>query len=451
MTKIHFRLFALALLAILTLGQSHTAVAQTNLLNNPSFEEPYVNGAAQGWGRWHEDSGEKKDCNTLRYVVQPSWGSEFNTALILDGSRSQQVGNQFDTWRGGVVQDVTNLTPGTTYRFSVWGWARATNEQYPAPSDTSVNIRVRVGIDPTGGGNWSSPSIVWGNAVSPHDNWQQAVVETAATGNKISVFVEADFSGPNQCRAHLDSWFDKAELIAVNAAPAPTNTPVPQPAAPQPPAPQPTAVPPTAVPEPTAEPTATTEPSPTPIPPTETPAGGSICVNAFGDNNGNGLNDPTEGYMAGVRFVVAQGNTLMGEGVSSGTPDPVCFDGLPVGPYQVGVTLPNTLEPTTATNITVNASQGQTLGLEFGTRVRGSQPPATEIAQGGDTGDTTGVDDPATSPTDETETGATDDDATSSESGGLPTWAIVAIVVGGIAFLALFGLIIYLITLLRKQ
>ncbi len=446
MTKIRFRLFALALLAILMLGQPHTAVGQTNLLNNPSFEEPYVNGAAQGWGRWHEDSGEKKDCNTQRYVVQPMWGPEFNTALILDGARSQQVGNQFDTWRGGVVQDVTNLTAGTTYRFSVWSWARGTNNQYPAPSDTSVNIRVRVGIDPNGGGNWTSPSIVWGNAISPHDNWQQAVVETAVTGDRISVFVEADFSGPNQCRAHLDSWFDKAELIAVNTAPPPTNTPVPaapQPPAPQPPAVQPTAVPPTAVPDPTA----TTQPSPTPIPPTPTPAGGSLCVNSFGDTNGNGLNDLDEGYMAGVRIAVAQGNTLVGEGVSSGTPDPVCFDGLPAGPYQVGVTLPNTLEPTTATNITVNVSQGQTLGLEFGTRVRGSQPPATEIAQGDATGDNG---DP-TSPTDDTDV---TDDAVSSDnddSSGLPTWATIAIVVGSIAFLALFGLIIYLITLLRKQ
>ncbi|MCA9980565.1 MAG: hypothetical protein KDD89_07030, partial [Anaerolineales bacterium] len=165
------------------------------------------------------------------------------------------------------------------------------------------------------------------------------------------------------------------------------------------------------------------------------------------------LNDADEGYMAGVRFAVAQGNTLVGEGVSSGTATPVCFDGLPAGTYQIGQTLPNTLEPTTATNITVDLQQGQTLGLEFGTRVKGSggaiattqpAPAPTEIAQGGNGGSEAGDNGGVANP----ETPATGGE---SDGGGLPTWAIVAIVVGGLAFLAMIGLVVYLVTQLQKQ
>jgi hypothetical protein len=431
MTKFRLSLFLLSLFALLAMGGQ--VQAQANL-TNPSFEEPYsADGAPQGWGRWHEDSGTKKDCATERYVFMPKWSGEQNTALILDGARSAHIGNQFDPWRAGLLQTV-NVTPGTTYRFSVWGRGRGSNEQYPAPSDRSVSFRVRVAIDPTGSGNWTNASLVWSNAVSPHDSWEQAAVEVTATGDKLSLFVEADMSGVNNCRAHLDAWFDKAELTAVNTAPPPAPTLPPLPPAvvnPPPVVPQPTAVPPTAVPA-----TPTNVPAPTAVPPTPTPTGGTICANAFGDNNGNGLKDADEGYMAGVRFIVAANNSVVGEAVSTGRPEPVCFNWLPAGNYQVGVTLPNTLEPTTATNITVPLQEGQTLGLEFGTRVRTTP---TEIAQVTPEGGATA-----------TPVGGTGTDG-SDDGEGVPTWVILVTVIGGIAFVILFGLVIYLITLLRKQ
>lgn len=404
-----------------------TAEAQTNLLTNPSLEEPFSNGAAQGWGRWHEDTGKKPGC-AERYSVLPTWSPESVTsALILDGARSQHIGNQFDTWRAGVSQDVA-VTAGTTYRFSAWGLLRASNDQYPTPSDRSISPRIRVGIDPNGGGVWTAGSIVWSQPINPHDNWGQTAVEATATGSKVTVFIEADFTGANYCRAHLDAWFDKAELIS--SAPPPTAVPAVPTAAPA----VPTAVPPTAAPAvPTAAPTETPVPTPTAVPPTATPAGGSICINAFGDNNANGQHEATEGYMAGIRFTVAQGGNIVGEGVGSGTSNAVCFEGLPPGNYQVAQTVPGTLEMTTVGNISVDVVQGNTVGIEFGSRVK-QESPATEPA--------------AQSPTAVPETAApTTTPETADSGGGLGVAGAVGLGVIGVAIL----LIVVLVALFALQ
>jgi hypothetical protein len=249
-------------------------------------------------------------------------------------------------------------------------------------------MNMRAGIDPNGSGLWNDADVVWGAAGSPHDTWQQFTVEATATGNQITVFTSADWgvTGVNQCRQFLDTWYDAASLVAQTPA---TNTPAPQPTQAAPTAtatfaPAPTGGVPT---EPAAATVVATLATPTE---TATPAGTStVCVNAFLDTNGNGLHDADEGYVAGVTLTVAQGNAVIGQAVSTGTETPVCFGNLPAGTYQVAQTLPPSLEMTTQANATITVGEGQTVGLEFGSRLRqlvdetataGAQPAATETA-----------------------------------------------------------------------
>lgn len=363
---------------------------QAGTLVNPSFEDPYSNGAAQGWGRWHEDTGVPKPENcSARYAWQPTWSREANGSIVADGAISQHIGNQFDTWHAGVMQNVA-VTPGVTYRFTFVSTGRASNEQYPAPSNTEVNMGVRAGIDPNGSGIWNDADIVWGGSGSPHmsggtGNWQSFTVDATASGNQITVFASADFSGANQCRAHLDIWFDGAQLVAVDAQPtaAPTNPPPPavtQP--PPPPATQPPAA--TFTPESTEIAQVPPETPPPAATPTETPVpGGTICANAFADNNANGVRDEDEGVMAGVTFRAANdANELVGQGVSSG-PDPVCFEELPAGAYQVAQEVPPALEMTTAGNVSLDVLEGQTILVEFGSRIRPLTSPTSAAGDGG--------------------------------------------------------------------
>ena len=338
-----------------------------NALMSPggSFNVP------DGWGRWHEErnTNPKPDNCSASYAARPGWFEENNTGagLVVEGFSSAHVGNQFDTWNAGYIQDV-NVNPGSTYRFTVWARGRASQDQFPAPSDSSVNLGVRVGIDPNGAGLWNSGSMVWSGTISPHDNWQTAAVEVTATSGKITVAMAGNNSGANNCRKHLDVWFDQAELVEVG--PPPTNTPPPQPTSPPPP-PQPAA---TNTPVPPTE-TPTPEATNTPLPPTETatattPAGGVICLNAFADNNSNGVHDPTEGFMANVTFTIAQGANVINTGISRGTDSAVCFEGIPAGAYQVAQSVPNGLIMTTANSANLTVENGRTIGVEFGSRLQ---------------------------------------------------------------------------------
>ena len=349
-------------------AQAAPAAQESNLLQNPSFEQPFSGGAAQNWQRWHRSTPRTDQECLVAYHFEPRWNVETSSGFVRDGGSSQYVGNNWDTWSGGVYQTVP-ATPGTVYRFTFYGRGRGSNDASPAPSENGLQINMRAGIDPNGSGLWNDADVVWGAAGSPHDAWQQVSVETTATGNQITVFTAADWAvtGVNQCRQFLDTWVDAAQLV-VQTPPTSTSAPQATQAA--------------------ATATATAPPAPTGGVPTEAaaatlvatmatatgtaaPAGTSaICVNAFLDANGNGLHDPDEGFVAGVTLTVGQGSAVIGQAVSTGTETPICFGDLAAGPYQVGQTLPPTLEMTTQANATVTVGEGQTVGLEFGSRIR---------------------------------------------------------------------------------
>ncbi|MCZ2115051.1 MAG: hypothetical protein LC131_14650 [Anaerolineae bacterium] len=355
-------------LAVFITGRGHAAPAAQggNLLQNPSFEQPFSNGVANNWKPWNMSTPRQDEECLVAYHYLPKWIVETNPELVRDGSASQHIGNNWDTWAGGVYQTVP-ATPGVTYRFSFYGRGRGTNDKYPNPSDTLLQMNMRAGIDPNGSGSWSDGDVVWGPAGSPHDGWQEFSVEATATGDQITVFTYTNWavSGVNQCRRFLDIWVDAGQLVAKSPPPTavpPTAAPLPT----LPPAP-PTEPPPTELPATQAPPT---EPPPTEIPPTPTPSGGTICVNAFNDANANGLRDPGEASIGGVLLTIGQGTTVVGQVVSTGSETPVCFDGLAPGDYQVGQTLPAVLEMTTQANAAIQLNEGQSVLLEFGSRPR---------------------------------------------------------------------------------
>ena len=348
-----------------------------NLLNNASFEQPFVNGAADGWSTWHMET-EKTDSECLSgYHFMPKWNMETGGQFVNNGITAQYIGNNWDTWGGGVSQTV-NVTPGSTYRFSFFAKGRTTSEQSPAPSEFGINMNIRAGIDPNGGGQWYDGDVAWGPAASPHDNWQQFSVEATATGDKMTVFTSADLGvvGVNQCRQFLDTWFDNAELVEVGAAPPPTAPPAPAATAVPVNTPLPQATPTTEVPS-TEEPQPTEEPESVAEAPLDQPTtGATICLNAFHDINANGLLDPNEGSMADVTLTVANQNAIIGSVISDGSESLKCFYNLEAGLYQVAQQVPAHLQMTSAANVAVEATVDSTVSVAFGSRIRGA--PITE-------------------------------------------------------------------------
>lgn len=418
---------------LLLLGRVVPAAAaprqQTNLVQNPGFEQPYnTNGTANTWFPWHENVGGNNALCNEPWAGQPLWSQESTSALIHQGSVSQHIGNQFNKWHAGVAQDVT-VTPGSTYRFTFWARGRAANEQYPAPSYTNIPLNVQARIDPQGRGLWNAAGIVSGSAGSPHDTWQQFSVEATAAGNKITLFVAANLIN-SQCAGHMDVWFDDAQLIAVG--PPPTNTPPPVPTSPPAPVATNTPVPPTATPTSEFTPTNTPEPTVAPTNTPEPPKGGKVCLNAFADENGNGFHDTTEGYMGRVTLTLAQNNTILGTALSGGTDAPVCFEEIPAGEYEVAQIIPAGLETTTAPSTNVTVQEGSTVGVEFGSRIQATaQPPvpATEVAANQPTPDAV---------TDDTNSSDADDDGPGALAFvGLAVIGLAVVLLGGLIFLVL--------------
>src|SRR5690606_31184148 len=91
--------------------------------------------------------------------------------------------------------------------------------------------------------------------------------------------------------------------------------------------------PPAATNTPEVVPTETPAPTNTPAPTETVPPKGTVCVNAYSDDNANGVRDANEGFMGGVTFTLATSTTLVGQAVSTGTDNEICFEGLEPGQY----------------------------------------------------------------------------------------------------------------------
>jgi hypothetical protein len=373
-----FALLASILLAVGPVGPAAAAPAAQggNLLQAPGFEGTFSSGVVQPWSRWHEER-ECKERDDLNYACRPEWYPEQNPALVRTGWQAQGIGLRYTPWHGGIMQTV-NVAPGTRVRLTAWGRVHASNDNFPAPSDSSVNARLQVGIDPDGNGLWYQ-GVTWSGQINPHDTWQSVSVEaTVGASGKVTVYLSANFA--QFSLSHLDVKWDDAVLEAVAA---PTATPVPQPTSPPPPPPPPTSAAtntplPTPTPEPTATPANTPTPSATPEPTaTATPETGTICVITFDDGNRSGAQDGIEGMISGVTITLFDGHEIVGTQVSDALAGQACFRDIQPGPYQVFQTVPANRQMTTVDRVSLDLQSGQNVQVFFGSV---AAAPPDEIA-----------------------------------------------------------------------
>jgi hypothetical protein len=182
-------------------------------------------------------------------------------------------------------------------------------------------------------------------------------------------------------------------------------------------------------------PTNTPEPSPTPTNTPVPPSGGTICVNAFADTDADGQRSATEGYMAGVTFTIVQDDQVVTQGVSTGTDNPLCFEELESGSYQVAQILPRNLNTTTAPDTSIEVEEGSSVSLEFGSRFNTEAQEVAEVPS-------------PTSAADESPAGG---EAEEGEAGDSDSGLNVVALSGLCAILAAIGLLGALIFFLVRQ
>jgi hypothetical protein len=131
------------------------------------------------------------------------------------------------------------------------------------------------------------------------------------------------------------------------------------------------------------------EPTPTLGLPTPTPFDGSgeLCIVLFEDLDGNQMRTEAEFYLAGGVISVNNRVGTYSETAETvgGDPelvDPVCFEDIPEGDYNLSMGIPEGYIATTSLNYAMEISAGQTVVIDFGAQPS-SQTTVTEPAESG--------------------------------------------------------------------
>ena len=339
-----------------------------NIAINPGLDDGFstrdageVN-VANGWQPFWQDGPGQDEGYNRRPEFQPEDASRFGRRRIHEGNWAQKIMSTFSTHHAGLWQQI-NVPVGSTVRFSAWAQAWSSSKDDPSYSVDGA-YGTSIGIDPTGGTDWTSPSIVWSGKNWTLDQWVQHGVETQARAGTVTIYLRGDAEWRVK---HNDGYWD--DICVTFQAPP---TPLPRPTSPPPP-------PPTATPEAGSEGATPTDTAPSEAPPpTEPPpvAGGTIRVSAFDDLNGNGVRDQGEPQLAGAVIEVTnmQGN-LVAARQTDGSSEPFAIQGLPAGSYVVAERDPPGYVSTSQNEWAVTLLEGGALELQFGDRFNPSPTP----------------------------------------------------------------------------
>jgi hypothetical protein len=127
-----------------------------------------------------------------------------------------------------------------------------------------------------------------------------------------------------------------------------------------------------------ATPTAGAEVTATPAQPSPTPSLGEaiVCVLLYEDVNGDALRQDTEVVIpdGAISVTGTSGQYSQTSKTTPGT-DPVCFEKVIQGTYNISVAAPEGYNPTTQQNYTIDIKPGEQLFVDFGAQKGGQAKP----------------------------------------------------------------------------
>ena len=143
---------------------------------------------AQGWTAWSLQTDQNMQ---PEYYPASDTTNGMATPRIHSGSDAQQYFTFFASHVGGVYQQVSGVQAGEELEFSVYVYIWSSSGEDTNVSDGSGELAVQVGIDPNGGTDPTSDSIVWSNPLSLVDQYAQHSVSAVAAGDTVTVFVRS--------------------------------------------------------------------------------------------------------------------------------------------------------------------------------------------------------------------------------------------------------------------
>jgi LysM repeat protein len=118
---------------------------------------------------------------------------------------------------------------------------------------------------------------------------------------------------------------------------------------------------------------------------------GEICIVLFNDMDGTGMRTENEPYLAGgavsinnrLGTVSLTGSTIGGDPEVITDLEPLCFEEVPEGAYNITMAIPDGYNPTTMTNYALTVSAGDNITIDFGAQTSSNIPFEDEQAGGG--------------------------------------------------------------------
>lgn len=209
---------AIVLCLILVVGFTAVHAQSENLLTNPGFEPPFepvagnpTSMVAQGWTAWSLESDQAMQ---PEYYPASDTVNGMATPRIHGGEDAQQYFSFFAAHTGGVYQQVTGVAAGDQLQFTIYAYVWSSSADNADVSDGSGELAVQIGIDPAGGTDPASDSVVWSSPLSFVDQFAQHTVSAAATGDSVTVFVR---STVNRVAMNNVVYLDDADLIVTGS------------------------------------------------------------------------------------------------------------------------------------------------------------------------------------------------------------------------------------------
>lgn len=147
---------------------------------------------------------------------------------VRNGLRAAKYFSFGGQHEAGFYQQVAGIEPGTALRFSAFmqTWSCLPGSQWNAcptgdRSNNPAKMHTKIGIDPTGGTDPWSASVVWSPEIDAYDAWTYFQVEAIAQANTVTVFTYSwtDWTD-ERFRINNDVYLDDASLIVLEQAPA---------------------------------------------------------------------------------------------------------------------------------------------------------------------------------------------------------------------------------------
>jgi hypothetical protein len=182
-----------------------------NLLRNGGFEEGYDtfppsdSQVGTGWLPFWVTEG--LDTPTGTGGVVPVFAPSGHLEPLIEGSSSQKWRMNDGTALAGVYQQIpATVGRNILARADTLAWSSRMAEP-PYVSVSPAWVRQRVGIDPLGGIDPQSPSVVWSIPGQHIDRWGELMVQAEAQAETVTIFLSAY---PNQSRTVNEIFFDNA-------------------------------------------------------------------------------------------------------------------------------------------------------------------------------------------------------------------------------------------------